>query len=80
MESNGQPGIPAKQINGDAIDNGGAEVNGSENESHGGQKTKIVVVGLGMVAISFMYVLLSRITKCTGILMSLQRKALEARC
>lgn len=54
MSGNWQPQVPTEEINGGPIEGGPDGVKGSENESHGGEKKKIVVVGLGMVGISFM--------------------------
>jgi nitrite reductase (NAD(P)H) len=48
MTDNWQPQAPASRMNGpDGIQ-------GFENDSHGGARKKVVVVGLGMVGISFM--------------------------
>ena len=54
MADNWQPQVPASQINEGPIENGSNGVKSSENNSHGGAKKKMVVVGLGMVGISFM--------------------------
>lgn len=58
MSGNWQPQLDAQEINGGPIEGGPDGVKGSEKESHGEQSRKsIVVVGLGMVGISFMCVL-----------------------
>jgi nitrite reductase (NAD(P)H) len=54
MTNNCQPQLPATEINGGPIEGGPDSVKGSESESHGGIRKKVVVVGLGMVGISFM--------------------------
>jgi nitrite reductase (NAD(P)H) len=54
MSSNWQPHIPVQDIKAGLTEGGPDGVMGSENQSHGGPKKKIVVVGLGMVGISFM--------------------------
>ena len=54
MSSNGQPQVPIREIKAGPIDGGPDGVKGSENESYGGVRKRIVVVGLGMVGISFM--------------------------
>jgi nitrite reductase (NAD(P)H) len=54
MTGNLQPQPPATEINGGPIEGGPVGVKGSENESHVGFRKKIVIVGLGMVGISFM--------------------------
>ena len=54
MSSNWQPQIPIEEIKAGPIEGGPDGVKGSENESHGGQRKKVVIVGLGMVGISFM--------------------------
>lgn len=54
MSDNWQPQIPIRDIKAGPIDGGPDGVNGSKNESHGGARKRIVVVGLGMVGISFM--------------------------
>jgi nitrite reductase (NAD(P)H) len=56
MSSNWQPQIPVKEIKAGPIEGGPDGVKGSENEPHGGARKRIVVVGLGMVGISFMWV------------------------
>ncbi|XMA11466.1 hypothetical protein WAI453_004257 [Rhynchosporium graminicola] len=53
MSENWQPQVPATEINGGPIEGGPDGVKGSENESHGGPRKKVVIVGLGMVGISF---------------------------
>lgn len=56
MSGNWQPQIPVQEVNGGPIEGGPDGVVGSEKESgasSGGRK-KIVIVGLGMVGISFM--------------------------
>jgi nitrite reductase (NAD(P)H) len=51
MSSNLQPQVPIEESKTGPIENGGK---GAENESHAGARKKVVVVGLGMVGISFM--------------------------
>ncbi|KAH7383586.1 nitrite reductase-like protein [Cadophora sp. MPI-SDFR-AT-0126] len=53
MSGNWQPQLAATEVNGGPIEGGPDGVIGSENESHGGARKKIVIVGLGMVGISF---------------------------
>ena len=54
MSSNWQPQVPIKEIKAGPIEGGPDEVKGSEKELHGGARKRIVVVGLGIVGISFM--------------------------
>ena len=54
MSGNWQPQVPVQEIKAGPVEGGPDGVNGSENESHGGQRKKVVIVGLGMVGISFM--------------------------
>jgi len=54
MSSNWQSQVPVEEIKAGPIGGGPDGVKGSENESHGGQRKKVVVVGLWMVGISFM--------------------------
>ena len=54
MSSNWQPQVPAQEINGGPVEGGPDGINGSDKKSNGGTRKKIVVVGLGMVGISFM--------------------------
>jgi len=54
MPSNWQPQVPVQEIKAGPIEGGPDGVKGSKNESHGGPRKKIVIVGLGMVGISFM--------------------------
>lgn len=54
MTDNWQSQLPGTKISGGPIEGGPDGVKGSENESHGGARKKLVVVGLGMVGISFM--------------------------
>jgi nitrite reductase (NAD(P)H) len=54
MSSNWQPQVLVEEVKAGPIEGGPDGVQGSENESHGGQRKKIVVVGLGMVGVSFM--------------------------
>lgn len=54
MTDNWQPQHPATKISGGLVEGGPDSVKGSEDESHGGSRKKVVVVGLGMVGISFM--------------------------
>jgi nitrite reductase (NAD(P)H) len=49
-----QPQVPVEEIKPGPVEGGPDSVKGSENESHGGQRKKVVIVGLGMVGISFM--------------------------
>jgi nitrite reductase (NAD(P)H) len=56
MSSNWQPQITVEELKSDPVEGGSDGVNESKNESHGGQRKKVVVVGLGMVGISFMCV------------------------
>ena len=49
MSSNWQPQIPVEELKSAPVEDGSNGVNGSKNESHGGQRNKVVVVGLGMV-------------------------------
>ena len=56
MSANWQPQIPVQEIKGGPIEGGPDGVKGSENEAHGGKRKKVVIVGLGMVGISFMFV------------------------
>jgi nitrite reductase (NAD(P)H) len=54
MSDNWQPHRPATKISGGPVEGGPDGVKGSENESHGRSRKKVVIVGLGMVGISFM--------------------------
>lgn len=54
MSSNWQPQVPIEEIKAGPIEGGPDGLKGSENGSHGGPRKKIVIVGLGMVGISFM--------------------------
>lgn len=54
MTDSRQPQLPATEINGGPVEGGPDGVKGLENESHGVFRKKVVVVGLGMVGISFM--------------------------
>ncbi len=54
MSGNWQPQVSVEEVKAGLIEGGPDGVKGSENESHGGQRKRIVVVGLGMVGISFM--------------------------
>jgi hypothetical protein len=54
MAGNWQPQIPVQELNGGPTENGPDGVIGSDKQENGGGKKKIVVVGLGMVGISFM--------------------------
>jgi nitrite reductase (NAD(P)H) len=54
MSSNWQPQVPVQDIKAGPIEGDPDGVMGSENQSNGGPRKKIVVVGLGMVGISFM--------------------------
>lgn len=49
-----QPQLSNVEVEGGPIEGGPDGVKGSENESHGGPRKKVVIVGLGMVGISFM--------------------------
>lgn len=55
MSSNWQPQAPINGVGG-PIEGGPDGVKGSENEGHGPARKKVVIVGLGMVGISFMSV------------------------
>lgn len=57
MSSNWQPQVPAKEINAGPVEGSPDWVNGSESESPVGPRKKVVVIGLGMVGISFMLVI-----------------------
>jgi len=52
--ANWQPQLSNVEVEGGPIEGGPDGVKGSENEAHGGPRKKIVIVGLGMVGISFM--------------------------
>lgn len=52
--ANWQPQVPIEELQGGPTEGGPDGVNGSEKESHGGPRKKVVIVGLGMVGISFM--------------------------
>ncbi|PQE12575.1 nitrite reductase protein [Rutstroemia sp. NJR-2017a BBW] len=52
MSSNWQPQAPVNEVGG-PVEGGPDGVKGSERESHGPARKKIVVVGLGMVGIAF---------------------------
>ena len=54
MSGNWKPQIPVEEVKAGPIDGGPDGEKGSENERHDGQRKRIVVVGLGMVGISFM--------------------------
>jgi len=54
MSSNWQPQIPVEEIKAGPIEGGPDGVKGSANEEHGPPRKRIVIVGLGMVGISFM--------------------------
>jgi nitrite reductase (NAD(P)H) len=54
MSSNWQPQVPVEEVKADSVEGGSNGVNVFENESHSRQRKKVVVVGLGMVGISFM--------------------------
>lgn len=54
MSSNWQPQVPAEKLNGGPTEGGPDGLQGSKDEELAGTKKKIVVVGLGMVGISFM--------------------------
>jgi nitrite reductase (NAD(P)H) len=54
MAGNWQPQLSPEEVNGGPTENGPDGVIGSDKQSNGGNKKKIVVVGLGMVGISFM--------------------------
>jgi hypothetical protein len=85
MSSNWQPQVPVQDIKAGPIEGGSDGVMDSENQSNGGPRKKIVVVGLGMVGISFMCVLpvYLPLRKPQGSMNSaecFQRKIDEARC
>ena len=56
MSGNWQPQIPIQEIKAGPIENGPDGVVGSDKMSNGGgeKRKKVVVIGLGMVGISFM--------------------------
>jgi len=54
MSANWQPQISVAELMAGSTGNDPDSVNGSKNESHAQPRKKIVVVGLGMVGISFM--------------------------
>lgn len=54
MADNWQPQLSAEEMNGGPVENGPDGVKGSADESHTGERKKVVIVGLGMVGISFM--------------------------
>jgi nitrite reductase (NAD(P)H) len=56
MSGNWQLQIPVEEMKAGSIEGGpdGAKGLENENERHGRQRKRIVVVGLGMVGISFM--------------------------
>lgn len=54
MTDNWQPQLSSQEVNGGPIENGPDGVKGSEGKSEGGKRKKVVIVGLGMVGISFM--------------------------
>jgi len=54
MSGNWQPQVPVEEINGGPIEGGPDGVIGSEKKGPAGARKKIVIVGLGMVGISFM--------------------------
>jgi hypothetical protein len=56
MSSNWQPQVPVEEIKAGPIDGGPDGVEGSENGTYDGPRKRVVVVGLGMVGISFMFV------------------------
>lgn len=52
---NWQPQVPAEELNGGPVEGGPDGVVGSENTVNDeGKRKKIVIIGLGMVGISFM--------------------------
>ncbi|TVY85036.1 Nitrite reductase [NAD(P)H] [Lachnellula suecica] len=53
MSGNWQPQVSPEEVNGGPIEGGPDGVNGSEKEGPTGAKKRIVIVGLGMVGISF---------------------------
>ncbi len=54
MPGDSQFQVPAQESHESPIQNGPSGVKISVHQSHGGTRKKIVVVGLGMVGISFM--------------------------
>jgi len=54
MSSNWQPQVPIQEIKAGPVENGPDGVVGSDKQSNGGERKKAVVIGLGMVGISFM--------------------------
>ena len=54
MSENWQPQVPVEETQGGPIEGGPDGLKNSAGEEHGGARKKIVIVGLGMVGISFM--------------------------
>ncbi len=54
MAGNWQPQVSATEMEGGPIEGGPDGVKGSHKDSNTGKRKKIVIVGLGMVGISFM--------------------------
>jgi nitrite reductase (NAD(P)H) len=54
MSSDCEPQVPVEEVEAAPVEGGPEGVEGSENESHGEKRKKVVIVGLGMVGISFM--------------------------
>jgi hypothetical protein len=54
MAGNWQPQVSATEMEGGPIEGGPDGVKGSHKDSNAGKRKKIVIVGLGMVGISFM--------------------------
>lgn len=54
MSANWQPQVSIQDIKAGPIENGPDGVIGSKDQSNGGERNKLVIVGLGMVGISLM--------------------------
>jgi len=54
MSGNWQPQIPVEEFQGGPTKGGPDGIENSVNQEHGGARKKVVIVGLGMVGISFM--------------------------
>jgi hypothetical protein len=54
MSSNWQPQAPVEQVNVSPVEGGSDGAKALESENHGRLRKKVVVVGLGMVGVSFM--------------------------
>lgn len=54
MAGNWQPQVDATEMQGGPVEGGPDGVKGSSDDNSSGKKKKIVIIGLGMVGISFM--------------------------